>query len=282
MKNQAENCPPNPGNPSQISDPEDLEVMTTHQPVVLQEGGKLDITMPILNPAGQAVAAAGITLQNTGAASQAELMQQAAAITQQLAAGLVDTGEFSAPSSSAPDPESNWSFEEDAAGGSAAGFTVASRQWQVIEDAGAPTGAQVIAQLAKNPDDVFNVLLADDTEFTDLDLSVQLRAIAGRVDRGGGVVWRARDGANYFVARRATAGQLVGRCHTVVGMPTVSARALFRSHEGYWPARYIGFSPAPLRCPAIETPRERLIRARSCGDTPRSRCTGTSRLRSRA
>ena len=43
--------------------------------------------------------------------------------------------------------------------------------------------------------------LVDGTSYGDLDLSVRLRAVAGEVDRGGGLVWRARDAKNYYIAR---------------------------------------------------------------------------------
>ena len=44
------------------SDPEDLDAMKTGKVVVLEEGDKLDVTAPILDEAGQAVATTGITL----------------------------------------------------------------------------------------------------------------------------------------------------------------------------------------------------------------------------
>ena len=60
---------------------------------------------------------------------------------------------------------------------------------------------KVLYQKAKNDDATFNVTLADGTSYKDLDLSVKLRAVAGEFDRGGGVVWRAKDKKNYYVCR---------------------------------------------------------------------------------
>jgi hypothetical protein len=34
-----------------------------------------------------------------------------------------------------------------------------------------------------------------------VDLSVQMKAVAGRSDQGGGLIWRAKDAKNYYVAR---------------------------------------------------------------------------------
>jgi hypothetical protein len=39
------------------------------------------------------------------------------------------------------------------------------------------------------------------THFQDVDLSVRIKAVAGELDQGGGVVWRARDKNNYYIAR---------------------------------------------------------------------------------
>src|SRR6185312_9085510 len=35
----------------------------------------------------------------------------------------------------------------------------------------------------------------------DVDLSVRLKAVAGETDQGGGLVWRAKDAQNYYLAR---------------------------------------------------------------------------------
>ena len=48
---------------------------------------------------------------------------------------------------------------------------------------------RVIAQHAKNEDATFNVALAASTSLKDVDLTVRLKAVAGEVDRGGGLVW---------------------------------------------------------------------------------------------
>ncbi len=40
-----------------------------------------------------------------------------------------------------------------------------------------------------------------ETRFKDVDVSVRLKAVVGELDQGGGVVWRARDKDNYYIAR---------------------------------------------------------------------------------
>ena len=81
--------------------------------------------------------------------------------------------------------------------GSPADSRPRSARWEVVRDG----ENQVLAQKASNPDETFNVALATDTHFKDLDISVRLKAVAGELDRGGGLVWRARDKDNYYIAR---------------------------------------------------------------------------------
>jgi len=90
-----------------------------------------------------------------------------------------------------------WDFEADVPGKIAKGFTSEVGRWEVVADG----GNHVLAQLAKNDDATFNVTLVDGTRFKNLDLSVRMRAVAGETDRGGGLVWRARDAKNYYIAR---------------------------------------------------------------------------------
>jgi hypothetical protein len=73
--------------------------------------------------------------------------------------------------------------------------------WKVVEDATAP-GHKALAQTsAAGPNRLFNLCVANRTSFRDLDLSVAFRPIAGKLDQGGGLVWRYIDAKNYYVAR---------------------------------------------------------------------------------
>jgi hypothetical protein len=95
----------------------------------------------------------------------------------------------------------SWNFDSDAAGAIAKGFTNEFGTWQVTADTTAPSKPSVLAQLAKSAGPDFNLTLIQDTNFKDVDLSVQMKAIAGKSDQGGGLVWRAKDGKNYYIAR---------------------------------------------------------------------------------
>ncbi len=94
-------------------------------------------------------------------------------------------------------PRRCWDFESDQPGKIARGFSGQVGTWEVVPDG----DNHVLAQKAKNDDDTFNVVLVDGTRYKDLDLSVRLKAVAGELDRGGGLVWRAKDKDNYYIAR---------------------------------------------------------------------------------
>ena len=48
---------------------------------------------------------------------------------------------------------------------------------------------------------MFNLCVAADTSFKDVEVSVAFKANTGKKDQGGGVVWRYQDANNYYVAR---------------------------------------------------------------------------------
>lgn len=73
--------------------------------------------------------------------------------------------------------------------------------WAVVEDKTAPKGAKALAQTAESPAAMFNLCVADDTAFKDVEVAVALKAFKGKTDQGGGVVWRYKDADNYYVAR---------------------------------------------------------------------------------
>jgi hypothetical protein len=90
-----------------------------------------------------------------------------------------------------------WDFESDEPGKIAKGFSSEVGRWVVAEDG----KNRVLAQKAESDDDTFNVALIEGTSYKDIDLSVRLKSVAGKNDQGGGLVWRAKDAKNYYIAR---------------------------------------------------------------------------------
>lgn len=70
--------------------------------------------------------------------------------------------------------------------------------WGIVDD----SGNKVLAQLADdNPNNHFNVAVNDSLTARNLSLQARLKAVEGRMDQGGGFVWRFQDPENYYVVR---------------------------------------------------------------------------------
>jgi hypothetical protein len=101
----------------------------------------------------------------------------------------------------AQEGKQKWNFDKDTAGSLPPKFTSATGDWKVVADPTAPSQSNVLAQLAGSSGSTFNIILADNTNYKDLELEVGMKAVAGKEDQGGGLVWRANDVKNYYIAR---------------------------------------------------------------------------------
>jgi hypothetical protein len=74
--------------------------------------------------------------------------------------------------------------------------------WKVEADDTAPgkTG-YALAQTAESPNAFFNLCIAQERSYKDLRLEVSFKALRGKNDQGGGLVWRYQDANNYYIAR---------------------------------------------------------------------------------
>jgi len=112
-------------------------------------------------------------------------------------AGFILTGLLAVAAYAADEARRTWTFDGDASGQIARGFSNEVGEWTVV----ASDKGKALAQSAKNPNAVFNITLIADTNAKDVDLAVRMKAVAGETDQGGGLVWRARDAKNYYLAR---------------------------------------------------------------------------------
>jgi hypothetical protein len=71
-------------------------------------------------------------------------------------------------------------------------------RWSVETDAGAPSAPQVLRQSGTG---TFPWCVKKDVSLADGYVEVKLKPIRGKQDQAGGVVWRWKDGDNYYVAR---------------------------------------------------------------------------------
>lgn len=73
--------------------------------------------------------------------------------------------------------------------------------WKVVDDATAAGGRALAQVSAEGPNPLFNLCVFQNARFSDVDIELALKAIAGTKDQGGGPVWRYKDANNYYVAR---------------------------------------------------------------------------------
>lgn len=95
------------------------------------------------------------------------------------------------------------SFDQDAPGVAPAGWRAGvtgrgSPKWAVEADATAPSKPNVLKQSASG---AFPWCVRPDASLTDGYVEVKFKPISGREDQAGGLVWRFKDGDNYYVAR---------------------------------------------------------------------------------
>jgi hypothetical protein len=95
------------------------------------------------------------------------------------------------------------SFESAKVGVTPEGWTATltgsgNPNWTVENDETAPSKLKVIKQSGRA---TYPLLLKNDIRIEDGFIEVKFKAIGGSEDRAAGVVWRAKDAKNYYVAR---------------------------------------------------------------------------------
>lgn len=103
----------------------------------------------------------------------------------------------------------SWNFDADAPNTLPRDFEVGTLfdgrtagEWRVVQTEKANSPPHVLGQLqGKGAEHAYKVVLIKGTESSDFDLSVSFLPIAGKADMGGGLIWRAADDRNYYLAR---------------------------------------------------------------------------------
>ncbi|MCE5266955.1 MAG: hypothetical protein LLG00_03625 [Planctomycetaceae bacterium] len=73
--------------------------------------------------------------------------------------------------------------------------------WRIVADDTVPGGKALAQVSADGPKRFYNLCVAKEPKLRDLDMSVAFKAVAGKIDQGGGLVWRYKDAKNYYVTR---------------------------------------------------------------------------------
>jgi hypothetical protein len=104
-----------------------------------------------------------------------------------LAAGTPETIGFD--KGDVGEPPSGWTATQTGSG---------QAKWAIVQDDTAPSKPNVLKQSGQA---TYPVCLKDDTSLKDGFVEMKFKALSGKEDQAGGVVWRARDANNYYVAR---------------------------------------------------------------------------------
>jgi hypothetical protein len=121
--------------------------------------------------------------------------------------------------------------------------------WEVVEDATAPHGTKVLAQVSdQGPNHSFNLCVAANTRYADVDVSVAFKAVAGKLDQGGGLVWRYRDANNYYIARMNPLEDNFRVYKVVAGKRIQLATADVKAAAGQWYTVRVVQRGAHIRC----------------------------------
>ncbi len=115
-------------------------------------------------------------------------------------------------------------FDKDEEGASPKGFFTALTgkgkpgSWVVVSDTTAISRPNVLAQTDMDKTDYrFPLCIFDDITVKDVDLSVRFKAVKGKVDQAGGLVWRYKDKDNYYVLRANALEDNLRIYHVVAG-----------------------------------------------------------------
>jgi hypothetical protein len=134
-------------------------------------------------------------------------------------------------------------FDNLKAGSSPPGWTATQTgtgdaKWTVEKDATAPSQPNVLKQSGQA---TYPVCIKDDTNLKDGFVEVKFKAISGKEDQAAGVIWRAKDANNYYIARANALEDNVTIYHTVNGRRTEKKRANMKVAPNQWHTLRVDF-----------------------------------------
>src|SRR5436853_2837385 len=104
-------------------------------------------------------------------------------------------------------------------------------KWSIEKDDTAPSKPNVLKQSGQA---TYPVCIKDDTSLKDGFVEVKFKPISGKEDQAGGLIWRARDSDNYYVARANALEDNVTIYHTINGRRTEKKRASMKVASNAW------------------------------------------------
>lgn len=114
-----------------------------------------------------------------------------------------------------------------------------SPKWVVVADDTAPSKPNVLKQSGEA---TYPVALKDDTNLKDGFVEVKFKPVSGKEDQAGGVIWRARDADNYYIARANALEDNVTIYHTIKGKRVAFKNTNTKVTSGTWHTLRVEFA----------------------------------------
>jgi hypothetical protein len=111
-------------------------------------------------------------------------------------------------------------------------------KWTIERDDTAPSKPNVLKQSGQA---TYPVCIKDDSSLKDGFVEVKFKPISGKEDQAGGVVWRAKDSNNYYIARANALEDNVTIYHTINGRRTEKKRTDMKVVTGAWHTLRVDF-----------------------------------------
>jgi outer membrane protein TolC len=111
--------------------------------------------------------------------------------------------------------------------------------WVVVADDTAPSKPNVLKQSGQA---TYPVALKDDMSLKDGFVEVKLKPVSGKDDQAGGVIWRAKDADNYYIARANALEDNVTIYHTINGKRVSFKNVNTPVKSGIWHTLRVDFA----------------------------------------
>jgi predicted peroxiredoxin len=127
-------------------------------------------------------------------------------------------------------------FDDAKVGEAPAGWTATytgsgEAKWTIEKDDTAPSKSNILKQSGEA---TYPVCLKNQTNLKDGFVEVKFKAVSGKEDQAGGVIWRAKDADNYYIARANALEDNVTIYHTVKGSRVAFKNVNHKVKPGAW------------------------------------------------
>jgi len=127
------------------------------------------------------------------------------------------------------DPPAGWTATKTGSG---------QAKWTIEKDDTAPSKPNVLKQSGEA---TYPICIKDDPNLKDGFVEVKFKPISGKEDQAGGLIWRAKDPNNYYIARANALEDNVTIYHTIQGRRTEKKRASMKVATSQWHTLRVDF-----------------------------------------